>query len=64
MAILAGVFTMSHSPFCYMAPERWKGRSTLEKALTWIAYGIVRVGMGVLGYGGNEWFPRKRRRNA
>ena len=23
MAILAGVFTMSHSPFCYMAPERW-----------------------------------------
>ncbi len=23
MAILAGVFNMSHSPFCYMAPERW-----------------------------------------
>jgi cardiolipin synthase A/B len=45
-----------------MAPERWAGRSTLEKALTWIAYGIVRVGMGVLGYGGNEWFPRRRRR--
>jgi cardiolipin synthase A/B len=47
-----------------MAPERWAGRSTLERALTWIAYGIVRVGMGVLGYGGNEWFPRKKRRNA
>ena len=47
-----------------MAPARWAGRSTLEKALTWIAYGIVRVGMGVLGYGGNEWFPRKRRRSA
>ena len=47
-----------------MAPERWAGRSTFEKALTWIAYGIVRVGMGVLGYGGNEWFPRKRRRGA
>lgn len=47
-----------------MAPERWAGRSTIEKALTWIAYGIVRVGMGVLGYGGNEWFPRKRRRGA
>ncbi len=45
-----------------MAPERWAGRSSLEKALTWIAYGIVRVGMGVLGYGGNEWFPRKKRR--
>src|SRR4030095_841432 len=46
-----------------MAPARWAGRSPLEKALTWIAYGIVRVGMGVLGYGGNEWFPRKRRGN-
>jgi hypothetical protein len=23
MATLSGVFTMSHSPFCYMAPERW-----------------------------------------
>jgi hypothetical protein len=23
MASLAGVFGMSHSPFCYMAPERW-----------------------------------------
>ncbi len=45
-----------------MAPARWAGRSSLEKALTWIAYGIVRVGMGVLGYGGNEWFPRKKRR--
>jgi len=47
-----------------MAPERWKGRSALEKALTWIAYGIVRVAMGVLGYGGNEWFPRRKRRGA
>jgi hypothetical protein len=23
MATLAGVFNMSHSPFCYMAPEKW-----------------------------------------
>jgi Catalytic LigB subunit of aromatic ring-opening dioxygenase len=23
MATVAGVFNMSHSPFCYMAPERW-----------------------------------------
>jgi cardiolipin synthase A/B len=45
-----------------VAPERWAGRGAIEKALTWIAYGIVRVGMGVLGYGGNEWFPRKSRR--
>jgi cardiolipin synthase len=46
-----------------MAPERWAGRSTAEKALTWIAYGIVRVGMRVIGYGASEWFPRKARRD-
>ena len=43
-------------------PERWRQRSILSKALCWIAYGIVRVGMGFLGYGGNEWWrgnPRK-----
>jgi len=45
-----------------MAPERWAGRSTAEKVLTWIAYGIVRVGMRVIGYGASEWFPRKSRR--
>jgi cardiolipin synthase len=47
-----------------MAPERWAGRTNAEKALTWIAYGIVRIGMGVMGYGGNEWFPRKASRSA
>lgn len=44
-------------------PKRWLGRSLVSKAACWIAYGIVRVGMGVLGYGGNEWWrgrPRKR----
>jgi hypothetical protein len=46
-----------------MAPERWAGRTNAEKALTWIAYGIVRIGMGVMGYGGNEWFPRKESRS-
>jgi cardiolipin synthase len=40
--------------------ERWSGRNPLAKALTWIAYGIVRVAMGSLGYGGEEWFPRRR----
>ena len=29
-----------------VAPERWAGRSRFEKALTWIAYGIVRVAWG------------------
>jgi cardiolipin synthase len=37
-------------------PERWAGRSRLAKALSWIAYGIVRVSMGVLRYGGDEWW--------
>ena len=38
--------------------------------MIWVAYGIVRVAMGILGYGGNEWFrgagratrARRRRR--
>ncbi len=42
--------------------ERWSERSPFAKAATWIAYGIVRVGMGLMGYGGNEWFPRRRSR--
>ena len=44
-------------------PERWRSRSIVSKAACWIAYGIVRVAMGMLGYGGNEWWrgpPRRR----
>ena len=44
--------------------RRWLGRSIVAKAACWVAYGIVRVGMGMLGYGGNEWWrgkPRRRR---
>jgi cardiolipin synthase len=40
----------------YVEPERWAERSALTKAVTWIAYGVVRLGMGLLGYGGDEWF--------
>jgi len=36
--------------------ERWSHRSRIEKALSWMAYGIVRVAMGMLRYGGNEWW--------
>jgi len=36
--------------------ERWTHRSRFEKALSWVAYGIVRVAMGMLRYGGNEWW--------
>jgi cardiolipin synthase len=36
--------------------ERWAHRSRLAKAVSWLAYGIVRVSMGMLRYGGNEWW--------
>jgi cardiolipin synthase len=39
--------------------QDWRSRSRLYKAAIWVAYGIVRVAMGVLGYGGNEWFPKR-----
>jgi cardiolipin synthase len=41
--------------------ERWSNRNPVSKAVTWIAYGVVRVMMGFLGYGGEDWFPRRRR---
>jgi cardiolipin synthase len=41
--------------------QDWQSRSRLYKAAIWIAYGIVRVAMGLLGYGGEEWFPRRPR---
>ncbi|HEX7273255.1 MAG TPA: cardiolipin synthase ClsB [Casimicrobiaceae bacterium] len=43
-----------------VAAEDWKGRPSLYKAAIWIAYGIVRLAMGFVGYGGEEWFPRRR----
>ena len=39
-----------------VAAGDWKQRPRIYKAVIWIAYGIVRVAMGFLGYGGNEWF--------
>jgi hypothetical protein len=30
------------------------------RAAIWIAYGIVRLAMGFVGYGGEEWFPRRQ----
>jgi hypothetical protein len=46
-----------------VAAPAWAHRPRLLKAMNWIAYGIVRVSMGLLGYGGTEWFgdPRHRR---
>ena len=37
-------------------PQDWATRSRLVKAITWIAYGVVRVAMGMLRYGGDEWW--------
>jgi len=37
-------------------PQDWAHRSRLAKAMSWIAYGIVRVAMGMLRYGGDEWW--------
>lgn len=46
-----------------LGPQHWAERPRVYKAIVWIAYGIVRVAMGLIGYGGNEWFgagSRKR----
>ena len=43
-----------------VGPQRWAQRPRLYKAIVWVAYGIVRLGMGLLRYGGNEWFSRRR----
>ena len=43
-----------------VAPQRWAERPRLEKAACWIAFGIVRVAMGFLGYGGREWWKGAR----
>ncbi|HEY2863528.1 MAG TPA: cardiolipin synthase ClsB [Casimicrobiaceae bacterium] len=39
-----------------VVPGDWQSRSRLYKAAIWIAYGIVRMAMGLIGYGGNDWF--------
>jgi cardiolipin synthase len=42
-----------------VAPLHWRSRSRWYKAAIWSAYGIVRLAMGFVGYGGNEWFSRR-----
>jgi cardiolipin synthase len=37
-------------------PEDWAHRSRFAKGMSWIAYGLVRVAMGMLRYGGDEWW--------
>ena len=45
-----------------IAADDWRVRPRLYKVAIWIAYGIVRVAMGFLGYGGNEWFRGSAKR--
>ena len=45
-----------------LGPQHWAGRPRVYKALVWIAYGIVRFAMGLMGYGGNEWFREGSRK--
>lgn len=40
--------------------QDWAERSRLRKALTWIAYGTVRIAMGMMRYGGDEWWHGAR----
>jgi cardiolipin synthase len=47
-----------------VGPQHWAARSPIAKAASWAAYGFVRVAMGFLGYGGNEWWRGRRRRRA
>jgi cardiolipin synthase len=42
-----------------IAPDDWDSRPRLYKAAIWVSYGIVRLAMGFLGYGGNEWFRKE-----
>ena len=37
-------------------PQHWAERSRFAKALSWLAYGVVRAAMGMLRYGGDEWW--------
>lgn len=41
-------------------PQDWAHRSRFAKAVTWIAYGIVRAAMGMMRYGGDEWWRSGR----
>jgi len=47
-----------------LGPQDWASRPRLEKAMVWIAYAVVRVAMGLLGYGGNEFFRGGREARA
>jgi len=43
--------------------QHWASRSPVAKLVSWLAYGVVRVAMGFLGYGGDEWWRGRRKRS-
>jgi cardiolipin synthase len=47
-----------------LGPQDWASRSRLHKAMVWLSYGLVRLAMGLLGYGGNEFFRGRLSRDA
>jgi cardiolipin synthase len=42
-------------------PQDWSQRSRFAKAVSWMAYGVVRVAMGMMRYGGDEWWGSRSR---
>jgi cardiolipin synthase len=50
--------TMAETGAHPVPTERWSHRSRFAKAVSWIAYGIVRVAMGMLRYGGQRVVAR------
>jgi cardiolipin synthase len=42
-------------------PQDWSQRSRFAKAVSWMAYGVVRVAMGMMRYGGDEWWGSRNR---
>jgi len=42
-----------------IASDDWDSRPRLYKVAIWVSYGIVRLAMGFLGFGGNEWFRKE-----
>jgi cardiolipin synthase len=45
----------------HVAPSDWAERGRLYKAVVWLAYGLVRVMTGLVGYGPQWQIPGKRR---
>jgi len=61
-ALRAQLLQMIQTGARRVGPQRWASRPLVARAVSWAAYGFVRVAMGFLGYGGDEWWRGRRRR--